>query len=150
MKRALIFLGLCADLTATACGSNKPATQPPTSSAPTSGAVSIIEKDFSLAVNPATSAAGLVTFTITNQGPSVHEFVVFKSDLDPGALPLKADGSAVNEDGAGVSHIDEKEDIANGGTASLAIALQPGKYVLICNLPGHYKLGMRAGLTVSS
>ena len=28
----------------------------------------------------------------------------------------------------------------------LALDLAPGKYVLICNVAGHYQLGMRAGL----
>jgi len=63
---------------------------------------------------------------------------------------LTSDGNAVNEDGAGVTHIDEKEDIAKGATTTLSVTLEPGKYVFVCNLPTHYKLGMRAGFTVSS
>jgi uncharacterized cupredoxin-like copper-binding protein len=76
--------------------------------------------------------------------------VIFKTDLDPASLPLIADGTAVNEGGAGVTHITEKENIAKGATATLSATLQPGKYVLVCNLPTHYKLGMHAPFTVSS
>ena len=112
--------------------------------------VDVAEKDFSLSVSPGSVSTHKVTFNISNEGPTTHEFVVFKTNLDPGALPLVSDGTAVNEDGAGVKHIDEREDIANGATATLSLTLDPGKYVLVCNLPTHYKLGMRAGFTVSS
>jgi len=35
-----------------------------------------------------------------------------------------------------------------GKTRRLALGLKPGKYVLICNVPGHYQAGMRVGFTV--
>jgi uncharacterized cupredoxin-like copper-binding protein len=62
---------------------------------------------------------------------------------------LSADGTEVNEDGPGIQHIDEKEDIAKDKTETLSATLEPGKYVFVCNLPTHYKLGMRAAFTVS-
>jgi uncharacterized cupredoxin-like copper-binding protein len=48
-----------------------------------------------------------------------------------------------------VKHIDEVEDIAAGSTQSLEVSLGSGSYVVVCNLPRHYKLGMHAPLTVS-
>lgn len=150
MKRLMVLLAaLTMGITASACGSSGP-TASPSATESDETSVDTIEKDFSIAVTPTSSSTRKVTFKITNQGPTTHEFVVFKTDLDPASLPLIADGTAVNEDGAGVTHVDEKEDIANGATATLSLTLQPGKYVLICNLPTHHKLGMHAPFTVSS
>ena len=150
MKRVMVLLAvLSLGIAGSACGSDAPKASPSaTESDDTS--VDTVEKDFSIAVSPTSSSTRKVTFKITNQGPTAHEFVVFKTDLDPASLPLIADGTAVNEDGAGVTHIDEKEDIAKDATTTLSLTLQPGKYILICNLPTHYKLGMRAPFTVSS
>src|SRR2546423_374416 len=150
MKRVLVLFAVGVIAATTACSSNKTATPPPASSSPATGAISVVLKDFSLSVTPEATSAGSVVFTITNQGPTTHEFVIFKSDLERAALPLIADGTAVNEDGAGVTHITEKENIAKDATTTLSATLQPGKYVLICNLPTHYKLGMNASFTVSS
>lgn len=108
------------------------------------------------AVIPASSSApaGDVTFNVTNEGPDdVHEFVVFRSDLAPDALPTAEDGS-VDEEGEGVELQDEIEDIAVGDTQSVTIDLAAGDYVLICNIydaeeqESHYQEGMRVGFTV--
>lgn len=108
-------------------------------------------------VTPAASSAkaGAVTFEVSNTGPDdVHEFVVIKTDLDPGALPVDADG-AVTEEGAGMTVVDEIEDVAIGSTQKLDVTLTAGKYVLICNIydaankEAHYKLGMRTAFTVN-
>ncbi len=107
--------------------------------------------DFSISVDPNSASAGKITFSINNTGPSLHEFVVFKTDLAEDTLPLSDDGT-VNEEGEGVTHITEKEDIEVGSTEKLTAELQAGNYVLICNLPdpsGHYKAGMRTSFTVS-
>jgi uncharacterized cupredoxin-like copper-binding protein len=119
-----------------------------TQSSSTSGGVGATEKDFAIALDSSTTSAGSVTFDITNQGPSVHEFVVFKTDLAPEDLPLNDDGT-VDEEGKGVKHIDEVEDIAAGANETLTTNLDAGSYVVICNLPGHYQQGMHAPLTVS-
>ena len=80
------------------------------------------------------AAAGEVTFRVTNKGPEdIHEFVVLKTDLGPGALPVDADG-AVTETGAGIEVIGEIEDIPVGQTQDLTVTLVTGKYVLLCNI----------------
>jgi len=108
-------------------------------------------------VLPATESApaGAVTFTVTNSGPEdVHEFVVLKTDLDPGALPTEETG-AVSEEGSGMTVIGEIEDVAVGATQELTVSLTPGKYVLLCNIydetekEAHYKMGMRTPFTVT-
>ena len=44
--------------------------------------------------------------------------------------------------------IANKTDLKRRDKATLDVKLQPGKYVLFCNVSGHYQLGMRTGLTV--
>jgi uncharacterized cupredoxin-like copper-binding protein len=105
-------------------------------------AVAATEKDFSIAIDPTEVAAGEVTFTINNEGPSAHEFVVIESDTAPGDLPVE-DG-LVSEDG--VTVIGEAEDVAPSTTVPLTLELEAGQYVIICNLPGHYEQGMYTGL----
>jgi uncharacterized cupredoxin-like copper-binding protein len=116
----------------------------------TTGAASVdvTEKDFAIAVDASTVDAGTIAFSIRNEGPSPHEFVIFKTDLAPDQLPLNDDGT-VDEEGEGVEHIDEVEDIAPGSTEPLEVDLDAGSYVFICNLPGHYTSGMNVGFTVS-
>jgi hypothetical protein len=118
------------------------------SNMPTSGDVNVLEKDFSIELDTSTATAGPLNFAIHNDGPSVHEFVVFKTELAPEALPTNDDGT-VDEEGKGVQHIDEIEDIAVDSDHSLDVDLDAGKYVLICNLPGHYAQGMHAALTTA-
>ena len=111
-----------------------------------SGGVSATEKDFAIELASSSAPAGSVTFNISNDGPSTHEFVVIKTDDAPDALPTKGDGT-VDEDK--VTVVDEQEDIAPSTTATLTTNLDAGSYVIICNVPGHYAAGMHTGFTVS-
>jgi len=108
------------------------------------------------AVVPAQNSApsGEVIFEVTNDGPEdVHEFVVLKTDLDAASLPVD-DNGVVDEEGGGIEVIDEIEDIAVGDSQDLTVQLEPGSYVLLCNIwsedeqEAHYQLGMRAGFSV--
>jgi uncharacterized cupredoxin-like copper-binding protein len=118
--------------------------------------VDVTVQEFAVLPAQDSTAAGDVTFNVTNEGPEdTHEFVVFKTDLAPEALPTASDGS-VDEEGEGVELIDEIEDIAVGDTPTLTVSLDAGSYVLICNIVEdegdetivHYQQGMRTGFTV--
>jgi uncharacterized cupredoxin-like copper-binding protein len=102
-------------------------------------------KDFSLEATPATFDAGDITFGIQNDGPSTHEFVVIRTDVAPDALPVE--NGLIPEDQ--IDLVDEAEDIAPGTNTSLDVKLEPGSYVLVCNLPAHYEAGMHAPFTVT-
>lgn len=115
------------------------------SDADTGAAISATVKDFEIAIDPTDVAGGEVAFSINNEGPSAHEFVVIESDDAPGDLTVE-DGE-VTEDGLNV--IGEAEDIAPSTTADLTLTLPEGQYVIICNVPGHYEQGMYTGLKVS-
>ncbi len=150
------MLGLAvAGIALAACGGAAATAAP--ASAPSSGsAAAVTLQEWAVVPAQATAKAGSVTFNVTNNGPDdTHEFVVFKTDLGQRDLPTNADGS-VNEEGAGVTAIGEIEDVLVGTTSSVTFDLEPGKYVLVCNLVEeadgttevHYALGMSAGFTV--
>ena len=118
--------------------------------------VDVTLQEFSVVLGSGSASAGEVTFNVTNEGPNdPHEFVVFRTDLAPDALPTSEDGS-VDEQGDGVTLIDEIEDIAVGDSPTLTVSLDAGSYVFICNiveeeegtLESHYQEGMRVGFTV--
>jgi uncharacterized cupredoxin-like copper-binding protein len=118
--------------------------------------VDVTVQEFAVLPAQDSAPAGDVTFNVTNTGPEdTHEFVVFKTDLEPDELPTAPDGS-VDEEGEGVELIDEIEDIAVGDTPTLTVSLDAGSYVLICNIVEdegdetivHYQQGMRTGFTV--
>ena len=143
------FSVACSSDSSTVAGGSGTDTSVPCTSpgAATGTPVGATEKDFAIALDTDSTSAGSVSFNVTNDGPSTQEFVVFATDLAPDALPLGSDGN-VDEEGTGVTHIDEIEDIGSGCQASLTVDLDAGNYVVICNLPGHYKAGMHAPITV--
>src|SRR6185503_10782658 len=74
-------------------------------------------EEWKITLTPTTGAAGEVTFTIDNIGEKDHEFVIVKTDLAPDKLPTIADGAekgTVDEEGEGITAVDELEDIKSG------------------------------------
>ncbi len=94
--------------------------------------------------------AGRHTFAYTNEGSVPHELLLFRTDLPGDSLPMKTDGN-VNEESPLLHNVaDSGNATVPGGTAAVPTkeALAPGHYVAVCNLPGHYHLGMRLDVTV--
>jgi uncharacterized cupredoxin-like copper-binding protein len=116
------------------------------------GGVDVKLKDFAIDSTPPSVKAGQVTFNIQNLGPSQHEFVVIKTDLAPAQLPMTQEQGVpiVDEEASGLEGVGEKEDINTGTTTSLTLTLAAGKYLFICNIPSHFKLGMVEQFTVSA
>lgn len=110
--------------------------------------VGVTLADFSITPEGSSASAGELTFDVTNDAEQIHEFVIFKTDLAPDALPTD-DTGLVDEAGEGVELIDEIEDIEAGSTQSLTVTLDAAAYVFICNIPGHYAQGMHTSFTVS-
>jgi uncharacterized cupredoxin-like copper-binding protein len=91
--------------------------------------------------------AGSVTFEATNASDNkqIHELVVLKTDMPADKLPVK--NGAVPE--KQFKKMGEVEDMAPGQSKHLTLKLTPGHYVLICNQPGHYAMGMHAPFVVT-
>ena len=91
---------------------------------------------------------GTYTFTIVNHGQNTHELLVFRSDLAVAAYPT--DKGDIIEDGPGITINSDGENLASGDSQQRTVDLsQPGKYLFVCNLPGHFKNGMYTEVTVT-
>ena len=85
--------------------------------------------------------SGDVTFAITNFGTIEHEFLVVKTDIEPGRITLGAD-DRFDEELEGIEVIDEIAEFKVNTTGLLKVNLDLGTYQLLCNIKGHYKAGM--------
>jgi hypothetical protein len=117
------------------------------SSGPT-GDIRATTVDFRV-VMPTVLKSGKHTIAYTNNGKVPHEIVMFKTALPASRLPLLPNGN-VNEDSHLLSSVADSGDaLAPGGAKSVPTSsLTPGHYVAVCNLPGHYGLGMHLDITV--
>ncbi len=92
--------------------------------------------------------AGRVTFNVSNDSKDmVHEMVISPIASVDAALPYLKDENKIDEDAAG--HLGEVAELEPAKTGTLAIDLQPGLYLLYCNIPGHFVNGMWSVLTVT-
>ncbi|MDX6581025.1 MAG: hypothetical protein QOI10_209 [Solirubrobacterales bacterium] len=137
------------------CGSSADSSTTPTSTpaaaeptTPTGGdeTVSIEMNEFSYLPSDATAKAGSVTIDAPNTGAEPHELVLAKTDADPAKLPTTSDGSVDEESLDSPGEIPEVEGGADG---TVTLDLKAGKYVMFCNLPGHYAAGMYGTFTVN-
>ena len=110
--------------------------------------VSVSLHDFRISAATTNVAAGTVTFVVHNRAPATHEFVILRTNLPPDRLPIASDGLSVDEER--VHHAGEISEVRAGTTATLALTLRPGRYVLICNLEGHYLGGMHHAIVVAA
>lgn len=108
--------------------------------------VDVAAIEFSLTPGAQDLAAGATTFAVHNVGVTMHEFVVFRTDLPPDQLPLTSDGLEVDEDA--LEALGEVEDVLPGTSQEFTVTLTPGAYVAICNIETHYGAGMRTSFTV--
>jgi uncharacterized cupredoxin-like copper-binding protein len=98
---------------------------------------------------PSTIKAGTVNLEAANFGTIQHELLVFKSDLPPSSFPVDKDGNIV-EDGPGITLVSDGDNIDPGKTQTRTVDLtQPGTYLFVCNIPGHFKAGMFSEVTVT-
>ncbi|GIU94214.1 MAG: hypothetical protein KatS3mg012_0671 [Gaiellaceae bacterium] len=86
--------------------------------------------------------AGKVTFVVTNSGKLKHDFVVLRTNLAPGKLPIV--GARAKE----LGRVGRTPVFGPKQTRKLTLTLKAGRYVLICNVPAHYMAGMRVAFRV--
>ncbi len=172
MKLRRVFALLTAGGLLAACSggtpSAPPSTAPASAGAPSASAsapsasvggkstVSATMKEWQISLSPATVSAGEITFIIANNGDKEHEFVVRKTDKPADSLVLNADGEVSEDDPSMTEPGDpsEVEKIAAGSTdKTLTLTLQPGHYVIFCNIHVeellHYQKGMHVDFTVN-
>lgn len=103
--------------------------------------------EWAVGVSATTARAGEVSFSIENQGTIAHEFLVARTDIEPGKIPLTEE-KKFDEELDGLTVVDEIKEWDPGITNTLKVNLEPGKYQLLCNIPSHYGAGMWVGFTV--
>ena len=137
MKTLLPML-IAALLLAASCGggaSNEPTDQP---------TLTVEMSDYKVVADRTEVPAGRVVFAIRNRSAMVHELKILKTDAAPDQLPYDQGSAKAKEDGK----VGGLENIAGGVSRKLILDLAPGKYVLVCNVAGHYMLGMRSAIEV--
>jgi uncharacterized cupredoxin-like copper-binding protein len=104
--------------------------------------------EYGFTLRPAALPAGEILFIVRNQGTIPHELVMFKTKSADAALPLGKDGSLDEESPQIENVVDSGSALKPGETRWLTAELEPGSYVIVCNLPGHYHAGMHLAVTV--
>jgi uncharacterized cupredoxin-like copper-binding protein len=130
------------------------------SSGQTGTTVTATLKEWEIKLSSADVKAGDITLNLTNNGDKEHEFIVRKTALKADSLPLITSGDdegRINEEAPELTEVGNPSEVAvvpSGSTGlSLRLKLEPGHYVIFCNLKVedllHYQKGMHVDLTVT-
>ena len=92
-------------------------------------AASVRLADFEIVLPERSMRAGSVSYTVTNDGPTIHNLSLRDSS---GRVVLKS------------------ADLEPGRSQALSGRLEAGRYVAFCSLPGHESLGMRVELVAEA
>jgi uncharacterized cupredoxin-like copper-binding protein len=109
----------------------------------------------SLQVGPSAVTAGTVSLKVANDGSRTHELVVLPlaDGAQDGQRAIGSDGRVAEDASLGEASATcaagEGDGIAAGSDGWVTLDLGPGRYELVCNLPGHYAAGMYAELDVT-
>ncbi len=71
-----------------------------------------------------------MTFAVKNSGATMHGLAIV-------AAPAKVSGGMVDHS----AMLAKGKDLGGGESDTLTADLKPGKYELICHVPGHYAAG---------
>lgn len=137
---AWVVLGLLPILLAVGCagGGNGAASATPV--------IGVTERDFHISA-PKVVMAGDVVLRVRNDGPDTHELLVVRA-ANVGLLPIRTDGLTLNEESLQQSKAGALEPGEPHVVRDLRLQLAPGRYVLFCNMAGHFMAGMRTMLVV--
>lgn len=138
----MLTLSLCSVLVlvATACAGRGRA-----DSSPPGHRLVIRERDFHITA-PAHVRAGRVLVEVRNDGPDDHELLVVRWSAGPVGLPIRPDGITINEDA--LRPVVTLGPGSPGERRTVTVNLRRGRYVVFCNMAGHYMAGMRTVVEV--
>lgn len=160
---AVVGLGIAAVGLASGGNDAKGAAKPPP---PFRAVVDITFDEWRVDAGGGRVRAGRVTFEERNAGAVEHDLMVVRTDRPARALPRGLEGvapelagdvvlgeshSSHNHDpGAGqaADHAHAEEHLDPGGRRRRTVTLEPGRYVLLCPVPGHYERGQATAITV--
>jgi uncharacterized cupredoxin-like copper-binding protein len=131
---------------ATACGGGSTGSAPAPAAAG-SGQLTATLTDNTIQLSQATIPSGPVTLTVKNAGTVVHTLIVLKTNLSHDKIPADPANEAKADERGKVGGT--TAELKAGQSVDLKLDLSAGKYVLLCNEPAHYQIGMHAPLTVN-
>ena len=102
--------------------------------------------EFSVRAQPDAVEAGETTFEIRNTGSVEHDFVVLDTDQDPDDLPLEK--GKVDTEARGIEELAHVHSVRSGQETTEEVDLEAGRYLLICNIEGHFQSGMHTPFEV--
>ncbi len=120
------------------------------------GDIEVTLDEWSVVTDVDTLPEGPIKFDIKNAGEREHELLIVRSDIPGAELPTKDDGSF--DDGAGGVDVKREIDEIDGGDdTSRSYSLDPGNYVLLCNIvedidgteTSHFAEGMWTEFTIT-
>ena len=119
-----------------ACGQSQPAA---------GTTITVTMTDTRIVLSESVASAGTFTFDVVNKGTVVHSLVLLRTDVPDDKMPLDPkDPSRVQETGT----IAVTGQMTVGASKQFARQLAAGQYVLVCNEPAHYAVGMHTTLVV--
>lgn len=124
-RPALLFIAIAA-LSIAACQA-APADRAGGGAADAAKVIQLTATEFAFAPNAPSARAGELSFVVRNAGRIEHNFVIQNAAGETVAIiPI----------------------ISAGGTERVSATLQPGRYRIVCSLPGHPEAGMVGALEV--
>jgi uncharacterized cupredoxin-like copper-binding protein len=106
--------------------------------------LAVTMKDYKVELSVANVKVGPVKIGVKNAGGMEHSFELIKTDLPFDKLPTDTGTAKASE----VGLVKQVKSLGVGKVSVVTADLTAGNYVVICNVAGHYLLGMRAALTV--
>jgi uncharacterized cupredoxin-like copper-binding protein len=107
-----------------------------------------VVKEWAITLSAAKHVAGSIEFNLTNEGTMAHEFLVVRSDKSAKQLLDEVSETTSRLDEATLDVIDEQAEWEPNTPGMVTVTLEPGNYVVLCNIAGHYAQGMYADLVV--
>jgi uncharacterized cupredoxin-like copper-binding protein len=100
--------------------------------------VNVTFGDMWIKSSSATVKAGKVTFGVKNEGATMHGLAIVSA-------PAKVEGGTVDHS----TFLAHGGDVAGGASETVSADLKPGKYELVCHMPGHYAAGQTTPFEVA-
>ncbi len=121
------------------------------------GDVELTLDEWSVVTDVDTLPEGPIKFDIKNAGERGHELLIVRSDIPGAELPTKDNGS-FDDDAGGVDVKHDIDEIEEGDETSRSYSLDPGSYVLLCNIvedidgteTSHFAQGMWTEFTITT
>jgi uncharacterized cupredoxin-like copper-binding protein len=104
----------------------------------------VVFKGLELEAEETVAPTGAVRVVVINEASLPHDFLIVRTDLPVDRLPLS--NGHVEE--SAVDVVGRIPEVKPGGEGEVAVWLEPGRHLLLCNEPGHYERTAGLELTV--